>query len=255
MSDPLAHATPRRGFLGRLAAAGAALAGAGVASRALGAQAAVAPAAPASAAAPVAASPVAGSPWDMSWVERVRGTHRQVFDAPELAEGTVLHQARSWMAGFAEVYGTKDADMSAVLVIRHAAIHMVLNDALWERLEIGRTLAEAEEGKVVLKDPATGALPRRNPFLNANVRPNDRYSMLWPDGGLDTLMRRGAIVLACNLALRRATALVQRTDKVAADEARRTVLANLLPGVVVMPSGIFAVTRAQEAGCQYIRAT
>ena len=252
MSDPLAHATPRRGFLGRLAAAGAALAGAGVASRALGAQAAAAPASPAPA---PAAPPVADSPWDMSWVERVRGTHRQVFDAPELAEGTVLHQARAWMAGFAEVYGAKDADMSAVLVIRHAAIHMVLNDALWERLEIGRTLAEAEEGRVVLKDPATGALPRRNPFLNANVRPTDRWSMLWPDGGLDTLLRRGAIVLACNLALRRATALVQRADKVAADEARRTVLANLLPGVVVMPSGIFAVTRAQEAGCQYIRAT
>ena len=251
MSDPLAHATPRRGFLGRLAAAGAALAGAGVAARALGAQAAVAPAA----APATAAAPAADSPWDMSWVERVRGPHRQVFDAPELAEGTVLHQARSWMAGFAEVYGAKDADMSAVIVIRHAAIPMVLNDALWERLEVAKALAEAEDGKVVLKDSATGALPRRNPFLNANVGPNDRWSMLWPDGGLDTLMRRGAIVLACNLALRRATALVQRTDKVAADEARRTVLANLLPGVVVMPSGIFAVTRAQEAGCQYIRGT
>ena len=40
-----------------------------------------------------------------------------------------------------------------------------------------------------------------------------------------------------------------------AEEARKTVLANLVPGVIVMPSGIFAVTRAQEAGCQYIRAS
>jgi intracellular sulfur oxidation DsrE/DsrF family protein len=253
MSDPLAHVTPRRGFLGRLAAAGAAFAGVGVAARSLGAQA-PAPASATTSAAPPPA-PRAGAAWDLSWVDRVRGTHRQLFDAPELAEATVLHQARTWMAGFAEVYGTKDADMSAVLVIRHAAIPMVLNDALWDRTRVAKALSEAEEGKVVLRDPATGELARRNPFLNANVKPGDRYSMLWPDGGLDSLIARGAIVLACNLALRRAVSLVQRADRVSADEARRTVLANLVPGVVVMPSGIFAVARAQEAGCQYIRAT
>jgi hypothetical protein len=252
MPDPLPpDLTPRRGFLGRLAAAGAALAGAGVVARGLGAQAAAASPAPAAAPPP----PRAGAAWDMSWVERVKGAHRQVFDAPELAEGTVLHQARSWMSGFAEVYGTKDEEMSAVLVIRHAAIPMVLNDALWERAQVAKALAEAPEGKVVLKDAATGELPRRNPFLNANVGPDAPHSMLWPDGGLDTLIARGAIVLACNLALRRAVSLVQRADRVTPDVARRTVLANLLPGVVVMPSGIFAVTRAQEAGCQYIRAT
>jgi hypothetical protein len=132
---------------------------------------------------------------------------------------------------------------------------MVLNDALWDRAQVGKALAEAEDGKVVLRDPATGELPRRNPFLNANGKADDRHSMLWPDGGLDTLIARGAIVLACNLALRRAIALVQRADKVSTDEARKTVLANLVPGVIVMPSGIFAVTRAQEAGCQYIRAS
>ena len=244
MSDPLAHVTPRRGFLGRLAAAGAALAGGGVVARGLGAQAP----APAQA-------PRAGAAWDMSWVDRVKGAHRQVFDAPDLVDATVLHQARVWMSGFAEVYGTKDTDMSAVLVLRHAAIPMVLNDALWDRAQVGKALAEAEDGKVVLRDPATGELARRNPFLNANTKADDRHSMLWPDGGLDTLIARGAIVLACNLALRRAVGLVQRADKVPAEEARKTVLANLVPGVIVMPSGIFAVTRAQEAGCQYIRAS
>jgi hypothetical protein len=243
MADPLANLpTPRRGFLGRLAGAAAALAGAGVVGRGLGAQA------------PAAPAPRAAAAWDMSWVERVTGAHRQVFDAPEIADGTVLHQARTWMAGYAEVYGTRDAETSAVLVIRHAAIPMVLNDRLWERAQVARALAEAEEGRVVLKDPTTGELPRRNPFLNANAKPGDPHSLLWPDGGLDTLLARGAIVLACNLALRRAVALVQRADGVPADEARRTVLANLVPGVVVMPSGIFAVARAEEAGCRYIRA-
>lgn len=245
MRDLLSPATPRRGFLGRLAGAAAAIAGGALLTRATDAHAAAPAAAPASAA------------WDMSWVERVTGAHRQVFDAPEIAEGTVLHQARSWMAGYAEVYGAKDAEMSAVLVIRHAAIPMVLDDVLWSRYEIGKQLANPEGGgeKVVLKDPATGELTRRNPFLSANAKPGDRFSMIWPDGGLDALIGRGAIVLACNLALRRAVSIVAKADKVSADAARATVLAHLVPGVVVMPNGIFAVTRAEEAGCRYIRAT
>jgi intracellular sulfur oxidation DsrE/DsrF family protein len=179
-----------------------------------------------------------------------------VFDAPEIADGTALHQARSWMAGYAEVYGAKDVDMSAVIVVRHAAIPMVLDDAFWGRYEVAKQLANPEDGEPVgLKDPATGELPRRNPFLSANVKAGDRYGLIWPDGGLDALIGRGAIVLACNLALRRAVSMAARTDKVSAEAARATVLAHLVPGVVVMPNGIFAVTRAQEAGCRYIRAT
>jgi hypothetical protein len=245
MRDPISPATARRGFLGRLAGAAAALAGGGLLAREAGAQAAQA-----AVQAPTSAA------WDMSWVERVTGAHRQVFDAPEIADGTALHQARSWMAGYAEVYGAKDADMSAVIVVRHAAIPMVLDDAFWARYEVAKQLANPEEGeKVVLKDPASGELPRRNPFLSANVQPKDRYALIWPDGGLDALIGRGAIVLACNLALRRAVSMAARTDRVSAEAARATVLAHLVPGVVVMPNGIFAVTRAQEAGCRYIRAT
>ena len=191
----------------------------------------------------------------MSWVERVKGAHRQVFDAPEIANGTVLHQASTWMRDYATVYGAKDADMSGVLVIRHAAIPMVLDDVLWERLDLGRRLGEQAEDKEPIKDAATGEPARRNPFLNANSKGNERHTMLWPDGGLDTLISRGAIVLACNLALRRAIGMVREVDRVDADEARKTVMAHLLPGVIVMPSGIFAVTRAQEAGCRYLRAT
>ena len=243
MRELLSQATPRRGFLGRLAGAAAAVAGGGLLTRDATAQGA-----------PPAA--LASSAWDMSWVERVTGAHRQVFDAPAIADGTALHQARTWMAGYAEVYGAKDAEMSAVIVVRHAAIPMVLDDTLWSRLELGKQLAHPSEGEpVMLKDPATGELPRRNPFLSTNNKAGDRHGLIWPDGGVDALIGRGAIVLACNLALRRAVSLVTKVDKVSAESARATVLAHLVPGVVVMPSGIFAVTRAQEAGCQYIRAT
>lgn len=247
MRDPILQPTPRRGFVGRLLGGAAALAGGALIGRELPAQAAAAPAA--------APAPRADGRWDMSWVERITGEHRQVFDAPEIAEGTVLHQARTWIDGFRQVYGVTDAQMSAVLVIRHAAIPMVANDRLWDSLELGAAIATMSAEKQPVKDPASGEPARRNPFLNANVKPGDAHSMLWPDGGLDTLVQRGAIVLCCDLALRRLVGLVARKEQVDATRAKEIVLANLVPGVTVMPSGIFAVTRAQEAGCQYIRAT
>jgi len=185
--------------------------------------------------------------WDMTWVERVTGTYRMVFDAPEIAEGTVLHQARVYRSGYSEVHGTKDADTTAVLVIRHAAIPIVANDRLWDELELGK--------KFKVKDAETGKDARRNPFLNANVPRGAKHALIWPDGGLDTLIERGSIALACNLALFRLVSMIAKHDKIENRAARQKTLDNLVPGVIVQPSGIFAVARAEAAGCDYIRAT
>jgi hypothetical protein len=196
-------------------------------------------------AAPAAAAPLprARDPWDDSWVQRVTGSHRQVFDAPDIAEGNALHQARVFMQGYKDVYGATDADTSAVLVFRHEAIPMVLIDDAWDRYGLGKRLK--------LKDPTTGKTAKRNPFING--KPDDPHALVWPDGGLDTLMSRGAVVLACDLALGYfARTVIAKADKVDGDEAKRRAKAALLPGVVLQPSGIFAVARAEEAGCHYI---
>lgn len=191
---------------------------------------------------------VAREPWDDSWVGRITGWHKQVFDAPEVAEGTVLHQARVFMQGYADVYGTSDADTTAVLVIRHKAIPIALDDSMWDRYELGK--------EVKVKDPATGKDARRNPFLNANDKGDDKNSLVWPDGGLDTLVRRGAVVLVCNMALNGfASAVIEKKDKVDHAEAMKRAKAGLLPGAVLVPTGVFGVARAEEAGCHYIRAT
>jgi hypothetical protein len=48
----------------------------------------------------------------------------------------------------------------------------------------------------------------------------------------------------------------QAADKAKADvqDVYAELRANLVPGVTLMPSGIFAVTRAQEAGCRLMYA-
>jgi intracellular sulfur oxidation DsrE/DsrF family protein len=193
------------------------------------------------------------SPWDMSWVDRIRGEHRMVFDSPDITDGLVLVQSRNWLAANAEVYGLRDDQMTAVLVIRHAGVPMVLNDAMWEKYNVAKAVADRAETTDLLKDPTTGEPTRRNPFIN--LKPDDRHVLVYGDGGLDRLIARGVVVLACNLALRNMSGSLARQASRPAADVFAEVKANLLPGVTVMPNGIFAVGRAQGAGCGFIRST
>ncbi len=224
--------TQRREFLRQasLIAAGSVAAGA-VASDALEAQAAP-PAAP-------QVAPQAQSNYDMTWASRVTGKYRMAFDAPEVKDGISLHQARSFLAGYAQVYGLKDADLSAVLIIRHAAVPMVLGDALWDDGAFGE--------KEKLKDPVTGEPTKRNPFIN--IPAGAQHALSWPDGALDNLMARGVIVLACDLALGNVAGQIAARKKIPRTDARQLITDHILPGVVRMPSGIFATCHAQGVGC------
>lgn len=229
MTIPSDTPSPRRAFLGKVAGTAAVLAAGSMVPAELRAMA-------------PSARPLPPGDWDMSWVDRITGEHRQVFDCPEINDATALHQMRVWLGGFNEVYHTSDADMHGVLVIRHQAIPMVVNDAMWAKYKLGKASKSV--------DPASGKPAERNPFLNANGKEGDEHTLLWADGGLDTLMKRGQTVLACNMALHFMSGQAAKKAKMPAQDVYTEMRANLLPGVTLMPSGIFAVTRAQEAGCR-----
>jgi hypothetical protein len=252
LADIESPVTERRQFLGQLAGGAAALAVAACAhpQAAAGTQAPT-PAPGQSATKPdsMAAAHPAPPPmtFDLSWTDKLTGTRKQVFDAPEIADGTVLHQARMFFVNYQDMYHVTDADLRAVLVIRHEAIPMVLNDAMWAKYTfIGKKVTK-------LKDPTSGEWAERNPFINA--KKDDRHSMIWPDGGLDTLISRGAIVLGCNLALNGFARVVAEKSKQQPDAVRAEFHQSLVPGVILVPSGIFGVIRAEEGGCNYLRAT
>ena len=184
--------------------------------------------------------------WDMSWVDRVqRAKHRQVFDAPGMAEGMALTNAVVWLNGYSEVYKTTDADMAVVLVFRHKGLPVVLNDDMWARLKLG------DDDK--LKDPTTGEPTKRNPFVN--LKAGDKNLIPFPDGGLDSLIARGAIVLCCNLALMRHAGALAKAEGIPREQAEQAMIDSVLPGVIRMPSGVFATSRAEEAGCLFMRSS
>lgn len=217
--------TPRREFLGQLATAAVALAGTACAAPAI-ASSQGAPT-PASAAPPRA--PASKTVFDDSWTQRLTAKHKAVFDSPEIFGGAALYQAELWASGFKEMYSLADADTQAVLVLRHAAVPMVFNDTIWSKYQIGKL-------RKVKSD--NGAWATSNPYTKSLAAAHDR----------------GSIILGCNLAAMGVAATIARATNQDVELVRQDIRNNLVPGALLMPSGIFAVHRAQEAGCTYQRA-
>ncbi|MEP6619056.1 MAG: hypothetical protein ABJE47_07075 [bacterium] len=229
------HEQPRREFLQHLMGAGVAIAGTGLLSGC-----AMATSSAATAGGP--ASPSAPETWDMSWTQRL-ARHRTAYDSPEVQDGAALGFADAMMTGY-KATGVDESKVTAVIILRHAASVMTLNDAMWDRLALGE--------RTKLKDPTTGETTRRNPFINYHK--DDKHSAIDENSGIDTLMRRGAIILTCNRALTGvAYQLRKKEPQFTPETALAEIRRNVLPGVYVMPNGIFAVSAAQDAGCHYMR--
>ena len=71
---------------------------------------------------------------------------------------------------------------------------------------------------------------------------------------IDRLQTRGAIFTVCNVALTVLASLTSKSAGVAPEVAKQAWIAGLIPGMTIVPSGVFAVNRAQEKGCTYCAA-
>jgi hypothetical protein len=191
-----------------------------------------------------AAPTPASDEWDMSWVERVHGDARAVFDLPEPGEGEGVWRAQRWREDYEQVYGVKPSDLTAVLVIRHRAVQLIMDNEYWKRFEVGKTLDIEGHG--------TKKWAEANPVSIAHdgtPTDNDRYT-------LEHFIASGGIVLACHLAFSgRVVSDFRKSDKLSGDEAEARAREHVIPGVILQPSGIFAVLRAQQAGCAYVVAS
>jgi intracellular sulfur oxidation DsrE/DsrF family protein len=212
--------THRRGFLGTLAATAAA----GLASLTpLRLEAAPRP------------SPVTGPDVAFeAWLNRITGKHKMVFDAPEVNSGMPVIWPRVWLNGNNENYGTKDADNSGVVILRHAAIPLAMKDELWAKYKLGENFS--------IKEGETAAT--RNIF--AKVMP-----LPLPATGVEALLAAGVQFGVCNVALTVYSGMVAQKMGLDGAAVKADWVAGLLPGVQVVPSGVLAVSRAQEKGCGY----
>ncbi|HEU4565248.1 MAG TPA: hypothetical protein VFS05_11385 [Gemmatimonadaceae bacterium] len=191
-------------------------------------------------------APHAAGDWDVSWSGRLRGKHKVVFDVPEVESGYGVWRASIWEKQYQQVLGTPARDLSAAVVLRHNGIVLAMQQPYWDEYGVGK------EWKVT--HPVTAEPTDRNPALLSSARgevPAELDAV-----ALDRFLARGGIALACDLALQEyVVAPIQKKHGVSAEEARKRALALMVPGVIVQPSGIFAVVLAQDAGCSYVRAS
>jgi len=183
--------------------------------------------------------------WDLSWVKRITGKYRAIFDVPEIDSGYGVWRASIWSKQYRDVLGAKPNDLSPVLVLRHNGIQLAMQQSYWDKYGIGKE-------KNVLH-PVTQQGTDRNPALLASSR--NEVPAMFDDAALDKFIGRGGVVLACNLALEDVVEVIQKKENASAEDARKHAIAFMVPGVILQPSGVFAALHAQDAGCKYIRAS
>jgi hypothetical protein len=165
-----------------------------------------------------------------NWPGKLAGRHRQVVDAYEINSGFPLAFAYNFLA--------PNQSATAVIILRHAAFPLALEHAMWEKYKIGETFN--------IVDPETKAPAVKNPYL----RP--KPGVLLVDAmAIDKLLAGGSVFGACDVALHVLSARLAANAGVSADAAAKEWAANVIQGVTVIPSGVWGVNRAQEAGCTY----
>ncbi len=215
------HLSSRREFIGTLAAAGAT--GILAASSTL-------------TAAPIPA--ILDAKDAEAWINKIKGKHRILYDAPEPHDGFPI--IWSWVFYKTNnATGTADADLTAVVVLRHNAIPLAMEDRLWAKYKFGETFK--------INDSTTSAPAVRNVYYT----PTDQ---MWVNNGIQgikDLQPRGVMFCVCDMALTVYSGMVAKGMNLNPEDVKKDWLSGLLPGIQPVPSGVWAIGRAQEKGCAY----
>src|SRR5258708_4409432 len=221
MRNRTPHTTDRRGFVGPVASMGAGWA--------LGADARAQQSASASDA----------------WLDRLKGNHRQSFDVPEPHGGTVLRHVRNYFDAWRNAFRVGERDVSVVVTLYARTTPLGLQDAMWEKYQLGAALS--------ISDPTTNTPLIRNWF--AHPKPGDPVADGEPETSMETLQRRGVIFALCNNALTRWAPRLAKSGLAAgsAVDVHADLVAHALPGVGIVPDVLVAMTKAHERGFAYVR--
>jgi hypothetical protein len=169
------------------------------------------------------------------WVARIKGKYKQVFDVTSAGNAFGAAYPLNFINSTKEATNAPESAITAVGVFRHFAMPLMLNDAVWAKYKLGELLD--------LKDPNTSAPATRNFMKDAIPLHNISYEQL--------AAKPNVILVACNLALTVISGMAAPKAGVTPEVAKKDFTAGLLPGVNLAASGVYAVNRAQQAGCTY----
>lgn len=167
------------------------------------------------------------------WFEQVKGKHKMVFDMPKHHDGAAIGWALTLMDSLNDM-GTTDKDLSIVIVLRSGGTPLAIADPLWKKYDFGK--------RIELKDPVTKKFAMYNLF--AKCKTDD-------DDCLELFQKRGGLVCVCNHAVEGMSEGLAKKLKLKKEDVLKEFIDNLLPGIQLVPSGIWALYHAQELGCKF----
>ena len=170
-----------------------------------------------------------------AWMRRARGRHRQFFHATAPADGAAMLMATNFLDVYQSAYGASSGHVSAVIGVHGSALPIGLVDAAWSKYELGK--------RISVNDPDTNAPATRNVFAVGGPI------------SIDTAMRRGVVLLVCNVALTRTAGSIASSLSLPQADVYNDLKASVIPGAVVVPALVVAMNRAQEKGFTYVRAS
>jgi len=216
--------THRRGFLGTLASGAATLGFMGLS--------------PFTAKAGEIFSPLPDSGSDAdAWFNQFKGKHKIVYDVTDPHDGLPL--AWSWVfLNTNNTTGTQDSDLSVCLILRHEGIPMALENRLWDKYDLGK--------RFKVDDKKTNAPSKRNIFYNAQ-----EGDLMLLDWSMEKLQARGVKFCVCNMAIHVYSMLIGKDMNLNPDDVEKDIHSGILKDIQPVPSGVWAVGRAQEHGLNY----
>jgi intracellular sulfur oxidation DsrE/DsrF family protein len=206
---------PRRQFVGRAAAALAALTGL-----------------PAIARADTLSTTFADDSQHDAWMRQLTGKHRQLFHAVDLNDRAML-MASNYLDAYEHDFAAKPGEANAVIGVHGPALNIGFTDAAWAKYGFGKSAN--------LTDPITKEPAIRNMFATGG------------ELAVDTLQKRGVLFLMCNTALRLRSRAIAKERGETYEAVYKDLEASRLPGTILVPAMVVAINRSQEKGVTYVR--
>jgi intracellular sulfur oxidation DsrE/DsrF family protein len=168
--------------------------------------------------------------------------HKIVFDATEPNGMMPFAWPRVFLVTNG-MTGTSEKDTGAVVVLRHEAIPFAMDTSLWTKYKFGEVFK--------VNDDKTKTSSLRNAFWKPGKDDFQIPGLGSVQIGINELQDSGVMFCVCNMALTVYSAAVAGMNNMNQQDVYNEWKKGILPGIQVVPSGVWAVGRAQEHGCAY----
>ena len=174
-----------------------------------------------------------------NWFDNIKGEHRVVYDGSEPHNTLPI----TWNWAFLESnnsVGEKDDNITAMTVLRHSGIVFAFNSDIWKKFKLGELVS--------FNDNKTGSPALRNTVYE----PQEGDMPLPPIQGIKDLQARGSLFCVCDLATKVYGSAVAKKMNLNPDDVYSEMVEGILPGIQLVPSGVWALGRAQNMNYAYI---